>query len=75
MFSSSHVKKCRLMCAFIKNEYGECPKISNNKVSDKMTYANSADPDQTAPPKEQLIRVYTVCHSTKYDRILRNNSC
>ena len=26
-----------------------CPKISNTKVSDKMTYANSADPDQTAP--------------------------
>ena len=25
------------------------PKISNIKVSDKMTYANSADPDQTAP--------------------------
>ena len=29
--------------------YGKCPKISNTKVSDKMTYANSADPDQTAP--------------------------
>ena len=25
------------------------PKISYTKVSDKMTYANSADPDQTAP--------------------------
>ena len=25
----------------------ECPKILNNKVSDKMSYANSADPDQT----------------------------
>ena len=29
--------------------YGECPKISNTKVSEKMTYTNSADPDQTAP--------------------------
>ena len=29
--------------------YGICPKILNTKVSDKMTYANSADPDQTAP--------------------------
>ena len=29
--------------------YGKCPKISNTKVSDKMTYVNSADPDQTAP--------------------------
>ena len=28
---------------------GKCHKISNNKVADKMTYANSADPDQTAP--------------------------
>ena len=27
--------------------YGKCPKNSNTKVSDKMTYANSADPDQT----------------------------
>ena len=29
--------------------YGKCPKISYNKVSDKIAYANSADPDQTAP--------------------------
>ena len=29
--------------------YGKCPKISNTKVSDKVIYANSADPDQTAP--------------------------
>ena len=29
--------------------YGKCSKNSNTKVSDKMTYANSADPDQTAP--------------------------
>ena len=28
---------------------GQCPKISNTKVSDKMIYANSADLDQTAP--------------------------
>ena len=30
-------------------KYGKCPKNSHTKVSDKMTYANSADPDQTAP--------------------------
>ena len=36
--------------------YGKYPKNSNTKASDKMTYANSVDPDQ----------VYTVCHSTKY---------
>ena len=30
-------------------KYGKCSKISNTKVSDKMPYANSADPDQTAP--------------------------
>ena len=29
--------------------YGKCPKILNTKVSDKMAYAKSADPDQTAP--------------------------
>ena len=31
-----------------------------------MAYANSADPDQTAPEGAAWIRVYTVCHSTKY---------
>ena len=31
--------------------YGKCSKNSNSKVSDKMTYANSADPDQTAPER------------------------
>ena len=29
-------------------DYGKCPKILNTKVSDKMIYVNSADPDQTA---------------------------
>ena len=29
------------------------------KFSDRQAWANSVDPDQTAP----LIRVYTVCHS------------
>ena len=29
--------------------YGKCLKILNTKVSDKMAYVNSADPDQTAP--------------------------
>ena len=29
--------------------YSKCPKIPYTKVSDKMAYANSADPDQTAP--------------------------
>ena len=27
----------------------KCPKISYTLVSDKIAYANSADPDQTAP--------------------------
>ena len=30
------------------HDYGKCPKISYTKVSDKMAYANSVDPDQTA---------------------------
>ena len=29
--------------------YGKCSKILNTKVSEKMPYANSVDPDQTAP--------------------------
>ena len=28
--------------------HSKCPNILNTKVSDKMSYANSADPDQTA---------------------------
>ena len=28
--------------------YSKCPEISNTKVSDKMPYANCANPDQTA---------------------------
>ena len=53
----------QILC--VKMVYGKCPKISNIKVSEKMTYANSADPHQTAP-EGGLIRVYIVCHSTKY---------
>ena len=29
--------------------WGNCPKIWYTKISDKMTHASSADPDQTAP--------------------------
>ena len=29
--------------------YRKCPKILYIKVADKMAYANSASPDQTAP--------------------------
>ena len=32
-----------------EKQYGKCPKILNAKVSDKMIYANCADPDETAP--------------------------
>ena len=32
------------------------------KFSDRQVWANSADPDQTAP-RSSLIRVYTVCNS------------
>ena len=33
----------------VPNIFGKCPKLSYTKVSDKMAYANSVDPDQTAP--------------------------
>ena len=29
--------------------YDKCPKILYSKMSDKLAFANSADPDQTAP--------------------------
>ena len=32
-----------------KNIYGKCPRILYTKVSDKIAYENSADPNQTAP--------------------------
>ena len=28
--------------------YDKCPQISHTKISDKVAYAKSADPDQTA---------------------------
>ena len=34
---------------FKVNDYGKYLKNSNTKTSDKMTYANSVDPGQTAP--------------------------
>ena len=33
----------------LSSVYGKYSKNSNTKTSDKMTYANSVDPDQTAP--------------------------
>ena len=30
-------------------KYGKCPRILNTIMSDKIAYANTADPDQTAP--------------------------
>ena len=37
---------CTMQIFFV---YSKCPKISHTKVNDKMAYANSADPVQTAP--------------------------
>ena len=34
------------------NIYSKCPKILYTQVSDKMAYANSTDPDQTAPEEQ-----------------------
>ena len=44
----SRKANCLGKCIFIRY-YGKCPKNSNTKASDKMTDANSVDPDQTAP--------------------------
>ena len=44
---------CKSLCTSVQDrflcKYGKCPKIFNTKFSDKMAYANSAHPDQTAP--------------------------
>ena len=37
--------------------YSKCPKISNTKVTDKMSYANNEDPDQTAPGGSTLFAI------------------
>ena len=43
-------KPCNLMQILSKLcVYGKCPKISYTKVSDKIAYTNTVDPDQTAP--------------------------
>ena len=48
------------------------------KFSDRQVWANSADPDQTAP-RSSLIRIYTVCHSvcivwTRYSMVEPHSS-
>ena len=49
-FSRRRVNMFRCLCwNFYPTCYGKCPKIMNIKMSDKMAYANSAGPDQTAP--------------------------
>ena len=40
--------------------YGKCPKILYTEVSDKKVYANSADPDQTAPQGLHCLPFYLV---------------
>ena len=48
-----------LLPIYVKN-LSKCPIILYTKSSDKIAYANSVDPESS------LIRVYTVCPSTKY---------
>ena len=38
-----------ILLALLNCIYNKCPKISYTLVSDKIAYANSAGPDQTAP--------------------------
>ena len=47
--NSSTIALCKCYSGKLESIYCKCPKISNTKASDKMTYANSVDPDQTAP--------------------------
>ena len=43
------------------------PEILYAKVSDKMAYANSADPDQIAPKAKFRPKKYRIKHSKFYD--------
>ena len=46
-------------CCFAQ-DYGKSPKISYTKVSDKMSHANSVDPNQTAPEGIHYVPFYYV---------------
>ena len=51
--NANKIKSVTLTFSFQQHKndanYGKYPKNANTKASDKMTYANSVDPDQTAP--------------------------
>ena len=51
-FRTSKVKSQDVPIFRITMLYCKCPKILDTKVSDKMTYANNVDPDQTAPEEQ-----------------------
>ena len=60
--------KIRKYCTFgffLVFIYGKCHKLLNTIVSDKMTYAKCR-PRSDCSWRSSLIRVYTVCYSTKY---------
>ena len=59
---------------FLRNSstfYSECLTFIFQRPCQSGIYANSADPDQTAP-FSCLIRVCTICHSSK-SFVLKNN--
>ena len=48
----------------------KCPKISCTDISDKMAYANGADPDQTVPAVLSGSTLFAIPQS-----ILKRNNC
>ena len=61
--------QCKLLLDIVTEQcgcfvYSEHPKILYTKVSDKMTYANSAEPAQNA--LEEAVWSGFVCYSRKY---------
>ena len=48
----------------------KCPKISCTDISDKMAYANGADPDQTVPAVLSGSTLFAIPQS-----ILKGNNC
>ena len=64
---TSHAQNIRNTVDRVQKQwkYYKFPKTLYTKVSDKMAYANIADPDRTIP-MSSLITIYIACHTIKY---------
>ena len=71
--NKKNISKCHLLkflpsmqsIKVSESECSKCPKLSCTKISDKMKQCR---PRADCCKRSKLIRVYTVCHSTKYSK-------